>query len=97
MNLRSFDHLKNDPTCKKNWSSTYHDISKRLMITWQTSNTMEKYWSINIHKYSFSKFSKELWQRFLQHESKIYWHKAYIQPTSHLRIKNSWMIQIAHL
>jgi hypothetical protein len=34
MILRSIDHLKNDPTCENKWSSIYHDISKRLMITW---------------------------------------------------------------
>jgi hypothetical protein len=38
------------------------------------------------HKYSFSEFAEELWGRLLQHECNIYWHKAYIQPISHLRI-----------
>jgi hypothetical protein len=39
MNLSSIDHLRNDPTCKNKWISIYHNISKRFMITWQTSNT----------------------------------------------------------
>lgn len=43
------------------------------------------------HKYSFSKFVERLWGRLLQHEYKIYWHKAYIQPISHLRI-HGWCI-----
>lgn len=36
------------------------------------------------YKYNFYEFCK-LWGRLLQHECKIYWHKAYIQPTSHFK------------